>query len=302
MTSVISLPSVRGEFELSAAAGFLTGFAPAARPDAAAEPGVLRLAFPLEGRWVHAGAVVRQRAPGVITVEPCGPPEHAEAVVAQVTRMLSLDVDGTPFAEVGIRDPVVSMLRGLHPGLRPVLFASPYEAACWAVLSHRIWMTQAAKLRERLTERYGEKVEVGGARLVSFPAPRQLVKLEYQQGLPGQKVQRLRVVAEAAAEGMLDTAKLHAMPAEEALKLLQLLPGIGRFSAELILIRGAGHPDVFPRAETRLHGIMRQAYHVPEADVAQLEELAEAWRPLRSWATFLLRVEGEARLRRREAV
>ncbi|MFB9687831.1 DNA-3-methyladenine glycosylase family protein [Amycolatopsis plumensis] len=287
--------AVYGEFDLAAAARFLTGFAPAGQPDS--EPGALRVAFALDGEWTPVGAVLRQRSPGEVTVEVHGPPEHTDAVVAQVRRMCSLDVDGAAFPEAGARDPVVSLLQGLHPGLRPVLFASPYEAACWAVLSHRIWMTQAVRLRRRLTERYGTEVEVGGSRLRCFPAPAALAKAEYQPGLPGPKLPRLRAIAEAAAEGMLDAARLRAMPAEEALKELQLLPGVGRFSAELILIRGAGHPDVFPRSETRLHEIMRDAYHLPDAGVAELAEIAEAWAPFRSWVAFLFRVEGEARMR-----
>jgi 3-methyladenine DNA glycosylase/8-oxoguanine DNA glycosylase len=286
---------VRGEFDLAAAARFLTGFAPAGQPDS--EPGALRVAFALDGEWTPVGAVLRQRSPGEVTVEVHGPPEHTDAVVAQVRRMCSLDVDGTAFPEAGARDPVVSLLQGLHPGLRPVLFASPYEAACWAVLSHRIWMTQAVRLRRRLTERYGTEVDVGGSMLRAFPAPAALAKMEYQPGLPGPKIPRLRAIAEAAAGGMLDAAALRAMPAEEALKQLQLLPGIGRFSAELILIRGAGHPDVFPRSETRLHEIMRDAYHLPGAGVAELAEIAESWAPFRSWVSFLFRVEGEARMR-----
>ncbi|WP_329056279.1 DNA-3-methyladenine glycosylase 2 family protein [Amycolatopsis sp. NBC_01488] len=287
--------TVRGEFDLAAAARFLTGFAPAGQPEA--ESGALRVAFPLEGEWTPMGAVLRQRSPGEVVVEVHGPPSQADAVVTQVRRMCSLDIDGTGFGEVGARDPVVSLVQGLHPGLRPVLFASPYEAACWAVLSHRIWMTQAVRLRRRLAERHGTEVDVGGSVLTSFPAPAVLAKLEYLPGLPGPKMQRLRGIAGAAAEGLLDAATLRAMPPDEALKQLQLLPGIGRFSAELILIRGAGHPDVFPRAETRLHEIMRAAYHLPDAGAEELTEIAQAWAPFRSWASFLLRVEGEARMR-----
>jgi DNA-3-methyladenine glycosylase II len=288
---------VRGEFDLTAAARFLTGFGPAGRPEPEAEPGALRVAFPLDGEWTPVGAVVRQRSPGEVAVEVHGPAEHTEAVVAQVRRMCSLDVDGTAFPAAGHRDPVVSLLQGLHPGLRPVLFSSPYEAACWAVLSHRVWMTQAVRLRRRLTEHHGTEVDVGGITLASFPPPAALAKLEYLPGLTGRKVQHLRGIAEAAAAGVLDAAALRAKPPEEALKELQLLPGIGRFSAELILIRGAGHPDVFPQAESRLHEIMRDAYHLPDAEAGALTEIAEAWAPFRSWVSFLFRVEGEARMR-----
>ncbi|WP_370967124.1 DNA-3-methyladenine glycosylase [Amycolatopsis sp. cg9] len=287
--------TVHGEFDLAAAARFLTGFAPAGQP--AAEAGALRVAFPLEGAWTPVGAVLRQRSPGAVAVAVHGPPEHAAAILAQVRRMCSLDVDGTAFTAAGARDPVVSLLQQLHPGLRPVLFASPYEAACWAVLSHRVWMTQAVRLRRRLTERHGAEVDVGGSRLTSFPSPAVLAELEFMPGLSGQKVQRLRGIAEAAAAGALDAATLRAMSPDEALDRLRLLPGIGRFSAELILIRGAGHPDIFPQDEGRLHEIMRDAYHLPEAGVPELAEIAEAWAPFRSWVSFLFRVEGEARLR-----
>jgi DNA-3-methyladenine glycosylase II len=34
---------------------------------------------------------------------------------------------------------------------------------------------------------------------------------------------------------------------------------------------------------------MRKAYHLPDADPAELAEIAEQWRPFRSWVAFLLR-------------
>jgi len=52
---------VRGPFDLAASMRFLEGFTPAARSDAAAEPGLLRLAFPAEAGWLPVGAAIRQR-------------------------------------------------------------------------------------------------------------------------------------------------------------------------------------------------------------------------------------------------
>ena len=62
----------------------------------------------------------------------------------------------------------------------------------------------------------------------------------------------------------------------------------GPFGAALILVRGAGHPDVLPLAEVRLKHAVAHAYG-REHDDAEIAELAEAWRPFRSWVTFLLR-------------
>jgi DNA-3-methyladenine glycosylase II len=57
-----------------------------------------------------------------------------EAVRDHIRRILSLDVDGSGFPEVGVRDPVVGELQVRYPGLRPVLFYSPYEASAWAII------------------------------------------------------------------------------------------------------------------------------------------------------------------------
>ncbi|MFI6302293.1 DNA-3-methyladenine glycosylase family protein [Amycolatopsis thailandensis] len=280
---------VRGPFDLDKSIRFLTDFPPACRTDAAAEPGALRLAFPAEAGWEHVGAAVRQRSPGSIEVEVFAGEGLAVEVGAQVRRILSADVDGVGFTKIGTADPVVRRLQQALPGLRPVLFHSPYEAACWAILSHRTRMSQAATVKRRLAEEFGRPVDVGGKILMSFPAPDVLAGPDARRGLPEVKAERLRAVANAAKDGLLDAAYLRAMPVPDALSWLQRLPGIGPFSAQLILIRGAGHPDVFPADEPRVQEAMRVAYDLPEAPLEELEELSTVWRPFRSWVAFALR-------------
>lgn len=298
MTSTLHHPAelrAQGPFDLVASARFLEGFTPAARPDAASEPGALRLAFPVEGDWRHAGVLARQREPGGVEISVVAEEELMEAVTRQVRRILSLDVDGGRFSAIGARDPVVGELQARYGGLRPVLFHSPYEAACWTIIGNRIRMTQAARIKQRIAERHGEMIEVDGRSLASFPAPDVLRQIEQPLGLPEVKVERLRAIARAAQAGLLDADSLRVLEPEEALAKLQRLPGIGPFSAQLILVRGAGHPDVFPEKETRLHDEMRARYGVPDATVADLAAIAEGWRPYRSWVALLLRSAREAR-------
>jgi 3-methyladenine DNA glycosylase/8-oxoguanine DNA glycosylase len=286
---------VRGPFDLTESARFLEGFTPAARTGAAGEPGTLLLAFPVDGSWRHVGVRIRQSASGTVHVATAAPPDAAAVAVAQTRRILSLDVDGTGFADVGRADPVIGALQKRNPGLRPVLFHSPYEAACWAIISSRIRMTQAAAIKQRIAEHHGQQVQVGGQLFVSFPAPGQLRALPAIAGVSELKVQRLHGIADAAMAGELDAGPLRAVEPEVALERLRRLPGIGPFSAQLILARGAGHPDVFPRNERRLHAEMAFRYGVPADDPAALDEIAQRWRPLRSWAGLLLRSDRERR-------
>jgi DNA-3-methyladenine glycosylase II len=291
----------RGPFSLAASIGFLEGFTPAwyssARSSDPADK-VLELAFPVEGSWRTVGVRARQDADGEVTAEIVSPAEPGPDLVAevrpQVERILSLDVDGSGFAAVGERDAVVGEVQRKYPGLRPVGFWSPYEAAAWTIIGHRIRITQAAAIKARMAEQLGEPVSFGDRVVHAFPAPQRLAELDTFPGLAGRKPEWLRSVARAALDGQLDAARLRAMPTEEALADLKKLPGIGDFSAGLTLRRGAGAPDAVPVAEPRLARAVAQAYGLPgPAAPEQVREISERWRPYRTWVTLLLRTQLE---------
>ena len=151
MTSFELVP--RGPFSLDASAAFLEGFSPAAHR-AADEGGHLHLAFVPDGEEAAAGVCLRQ-PDGAVVGEVFGAPDPG-AVREQVRRILSLDVDGSAFPEVGRRDRVVGGLQRRWPGLRPVGFFSPYEAAAWALIGHRIRIVQAARVKERMAAELGQ--------------------------------------------------------------------------------------------------------------------------------------------------
>jgi DNA-3-methyladenine glycosylase II len=276
----------RGPFSLAAGAAFLEGFAPAAHRGA--EPGHLHLAFVPDGEEAAAGVCLRQPDTNVVG-EAFGEADPG-AVRDQVARILSLDVDGGGFPDVGRRDPVVGELQDRWPGLRPVGFFSPYEAAASALMVQRIRIVQAARIRDRMTAELGQAVDVHGDLRHAFPGPARLADLGGYPGLTSRKVAYLRALGEAAVAGRLDAARLRALPREQALASLRELLGIGDFSAELVLLRGAGDPDLLPRHEPRLRRAVALAYDLDgPPDEARLAELAEAWRPYRTWVALLLR-------------
>lgn len=275
----------RGPYSLAASARFLEGFAPAAHQRSGDH---LHLAFP-DPEGQGAGVCLREEE-GAVIGEVFGPVDP-NWVRTEVERILSLDGDGSGFAAVGERDPSIGRLQGRFSGLRPVLFLSPYEAGAWALVSHRLRIVQAVRIKARMAEEMGEAVDVHGDVRHAFPGPGRLVALDKGfPGLFGRKAEWLRALAAAAGEGVLDAARLRAIPPEEALAQLRSLPGIGPFSAELILLRGAGEPDYLPTAEPRLRRAVTLAYRMNgEPSQDEVAGLAEAWRPFRTWAAVLLR-------------
>jgi DNA-3-methyladenine glycosylase II len=204
-----------------------------------------------------------------------------DAAAAQACRFLSLDVDARGWPDVGRRDPVIADAQARLPGLRPCGFHSPYEAAAWSVLSQRVRVVQAARLRADLVRRHGDD----GA----FPAPAVLRTLDLD--LPGRKAEYLHAVAEAALDGRLDTAVLRSVDPDDAVRSVQEIKGLGPFAAELVVLRGANVPDALPRNERRLDAEIAERYGADR----RLDQVAEAWRPFRTWAAVHLRALREYR-------
>jgi DNA-3-methyladenine glycosylase II len=251
------------------------------------------MAFPIEGWNGSAAVLIRQRGDtitGDVHVAAGASDADADRAWRQALATVSLDIDGEGFVEIGRRDAVIGRLQSEYRNLRPVLFHSPYEAACAFLIGHRITILQTRRIRQRMGEDSGAAIDVDGASFTAFPDPRALLALDSVPGVAPMKIERLHHVARAALEGMLDRARLRSLPEPEALQQLRTLPGIGDFFAQGILMRGAGlvdavtDDDLTPRAIQLLYQLAERP------DRAAVLERAESWRPFRMWAVVLLNV------------
>ena len=282
--------AVDGPFSLAAAAAF--GFGPnTGRPYPA--DAVMRLAFVADDLRHQVGVLVSQEPGGDLTAEFSGAASLTMAE-QQLRRILSVDCPAGGWIEAGRRDPVLGGLQAAYPGLRPVLFHSPYEAATWAMLSQRRHRSQATALRRRISAQAGQQFELGGQTEHAFPVPDQLLGLTGFPGLEPQRLARLHGVARAALAGKLEPGRLAAMGTEEAMAELRAIPGLGPVYAGLVLLRSTGVTDALTLAEPRLPRYLQHYYGLPEApDAEAVRHLAERWRPFRTWAGVLVRVAGD---------
>jgi DNA-3-methyladenine glycosylase II len=269
---------VLGPWSLTTSRAFWEGFSPSALDAPRAGDGI-RTVFRVEADWSRAEVKVTQRD-HLATISLAGDGD-LEAAADQVRRFLSLDVDARGWPDVARRDPIIAGAQEQLPGLRPCGFHSPYEAAAWSVLSQRVRIVQAARLRRDLVDRHGD----GGA----FPAPRVLRVLDLD--LPGRKAEYLHAVADAALDGCLNGTALRAVDPDDAVRAVQEVKGLGPFAAELVVLRGANAPDGLPRNERRLDAEIVERYGPDRT----LVEVSETWRPYRTWAAVHLRALREQR-------
>ncbi len=283
----------RGPFSLAAAAGF--GFGPT-EGRAPAFDGVLRYAFAVDGGGSAGAELSRPGDDGPVIAQVHGDGDPA-AVSRQLARVLSLDHDGEAFLAVGERDPVIGDLQRAHPGQRPVLFFSPYEAAAWSIISARQRGTPADQVRRALGERLGVSFRLAGRTETAFPEAERLLAARRLDvpGLSEEKQARLRALAQAARDGLLDVERLKQLGPVEAYADVQRLRGIGPFYAGLIVLRATGFADaMLPMVEPKVLAHAARFYGLSEPpSLERFDAMAESWRPFRTWATVLIRLAGD---------
>jgi DNA-3-methyladenine glycosylase II len=126
------------------------------------------------------------------------------------------------------------------------------------------------------------------------PSPQELLDddphaLRAAAGLSRAKVAFLRSLAEHVISGELELDRLEELGDDEVLAELTAVKGIGAWSAHMFLIFQLERPDVLAAGDLGIRRAVERAYALPALpSPAEVEAIAEAWRPHRSAACRLL--------------
>jgi DNA-3-methyladenine glycosylase II len=194
------------------------------------------------------------------------PPAAARSGLEQTLRkILGLDLDPEPLQRVVEADPELRLTALALRGMRPPRFAEWFEAFANVVPFQQLSLDAGLATVRRLVERFGEHLEYRGRRFHAFPAARAVAGARLPAlracGLSARKAESLRSIARAIESGELSERQISGMSTSDALRTLCELPGIGPWSAALVLLRGLGRLDVFPPGDVgaarRLGALMR---------------------------------------------
>ena len=202
------------------------------------------------------------------------------AVAERMAFFLSLKDDLQPFYRIGRDDPdfapIIEHLYGYHQ----VKFLTPFETACWAVLTQRNPMKIAQKTKQALVEKYGSGLEVNGSVYWAFPEPMQIAVVDESELLKtirnDRRTEYLVAVARAFSEADEEFLKTASDEAVEA--WLRNIKGIGEWSATFIMVRGLGRMERVPLTEARLFVAASKVYgHGEELSRVDLKRLADKY-------------------------
>ncbi|MBK0421795.1 DNA-3-methyladenine glycosylase 2 family protein [Leucobacter sp. CSA2] len=215
-----------------------------------------------------------------VDLELADPADEAH-VASTLHRMLDLDADPGAIGACLGQDPVLGPLVAARPGLRVGGAREAVEFAFGVVLGQQVSLAAARTLQGRFARRFARGGPDERSRFVLGPDPAAVAavpeaELREAIGITGTRAATLRALAVAVAAGLDLGAEADATTAREALAEIR---GIGPWTVEVIALRALRDADAFPSGDL----ILRRA--LGDRTARSAEKLAEAWRPVRGYAT-----------------
>jgi DNA-3-methyladenine glycosylase II len=159
-----------------------------------------------------------------------------------------------------------------------------YGALVRTIVGQQLSTRAARAIHERLTQRFGGRAPTPEEILADDPN-----ELRTSVGLSHAKVRYLRSLAEHVLDGSLELGKLGRLSDDEVTARLTAINGIGRWSADMFLMFHLQRPDVLPVGDLGIRKAFQSLYGLPELpEAAEMERIAEPWRPHRSLACLFL--------------
>jgi AraC family transcriptional regulator of adaptative response / DNA-3-methyladenine glycosylase II len=210
------------------------------------------------------------------------------AAVQRCRRLLDLDADPSAVtAALAASGPVLGPLALAHPGRRVPGHVDGSELALRAVLGQQVSVAAARRLGARLVAAYGKPLERPEGTLTHcFPAAETLAAAD-PGTLPMPRSRALALTGLAAALASGDLSLDPGAERDRAEAQLLALPGIGPWTAGYIRMRALSDPDAFLPGDVGVVEALARLGAVPPVRsqaVRAAAELAESWRPWRSYA------------------
>jgi 3-methyladenine DNA glycosylase/8-oxoguanine DNA glycosylase len=235
------------------------------------EPVVVRVAQPAGDRVMFGAQAEKQHA--------------AEEGIARMRFALGVDDDLAEFHARFRRDPLIGRAVRDRPWLRVRRRPEPYEAFAWAVTEQLIEYVRAAGIQRRMVRVLGRRCARTGLRDAPSPAavadtaPARMESWDLAAG-------RAIALRRASREVVAGRVVLRGSPEEEerGWRRLLAIPGIGRWTVEMLALQGQGRLDRLPAADLGYLKLVGRLTNDDPRSRASEERVREFFAPYQPWA------------------
>ena len=167
--------------------------------------------------------------------------------------------------------------------LTPRTEGTHFDYVVRCIVGQQLSGKAATTIYQRVRDLYG-----GG-----FPTPAQFLKAPVAKlraaGLSGRKVEYVKELAARTQTKSIAILGLHEMHDEEVMETLVSVRGIGRWTAQMVLMFRLGRPDVLPELDLGVQKAVQRLHRMRKLPTPQkLRKLGEKWAPYRTFAAWYL--------------
>ncbi|MGB0120424.1 MAG: AlkA N-terminal domain-containing protein [Solirubrobacterales bacterium] len=207
-------------------------------------------------------------------------------VAAALTKVLGLDQDLSGFTRMAAADPDLGPIAERMRGVKPPRFPTVFEALVNGVACQQLSLEVGLHVLNRLTRRYGQPVPGEESVGQAFPGPEDLAGIEPEEvkslGFSFNKARTIIDASRAIVTSDLDLEGTERLDDETAYGRLTSLRGVGRWTAEYVMLRGLGRTHIFPGDDVGAHNKLRRLLNLgPDLHYETVQELVARWQP---WA------------------
>jgi DNA-3-methyladenine glycosylase II len=206
-------------------------------------------------------------------------------------KMFSLREDLRNFYSLSGRERRLKPLAERFAGVKPPRFPTVFEALANAVSCQQVSLDLGIVLLNRLSRSYGVAFREGNVIFHAFPRPEDLAGLSpevfRELGFSRNKGRALIELSERVLSGELEIENLEKMADTDVVQYLSRIRGVGRWTAEYVLLRGLGRLNVFPGDDV---GAQRNLQHFmgleERPDYERIKKITSRWQPYAGFVYF----------------
>lgn len=227
-------------------------------------------------------------------------PLERQDVRSMLNDLLGLRIDLRDWYRTAGRDPRLRVLAHRFRGMKPPKFPTIFEALVTAFACQQLSLVVCLELLNRLARLCGVRVGSGAAARYAFPAPRHVARLTpaagQALGFSRQKIHALLTLARGIDTGEIGFQRVARQTDEQVGARLCELRGVGRWTADYVMLRGLGRLNVFPGDDV---GAQKSLAHwlgrSSALDYAGVMKAVAKWQPYAGMVYFHLLLDGLSR-------
>jgi DNA-3-methyladenine glycosylase II len=213
-----------------------------------------------------------------------------------VHKMFGLTSDLGAFYLLAEHDEILEHLVAEFAGVRPPRFPTVFEALVNSVACQQVSLDSGIAALNRLSRAFGVSVVSDGAAQCAFPRPVDLLDVPVESikelGFSRQKARTIKDLTEHVMADGNDLAHLENMTNDQVVTCLTGIRGIGRWSAEYVLLRGLGRLESFPGDDVGAQNNLQRLFdRDTKPGYDEIKTLVSRWSPYQGVVYFHLLLE-----------